>query len=97
MSPDPAAGSAPAGEHDTGAQVPVDPAAADGPADGNGPADGDAPTPRRKHRRAVGGTVPPTPEPDAGPRRSDDLDIAWGDQPSGSDDERFLREVPPHW
>lgn len=31
-------------------------------------------------------------------RSSDDTDQGWGEQPSGrDDDERFLREVPPHW
>jgi hypothetical protein len=29
----------------------------------------------------------------------DDLDVGWGDRPADSrdDDERFLRERPPHW
>ncbi|WP_372593528.1 hypothetical protein [Actinotalea sp.] len=52
---------------------------------------------RRRHRRAVGGTVPPGPEPRTNGPSPDDLDVGWGEQPSGSDDERFLREVPPHW
>lgn len=30
-------------------------------------------------------------------RSSDDLDVGWGDRPGGDDDERFLRDVPPHW
>jgi hypothetical protein len=30
-------------------------------------------------------------------RSSDDLDTGWGDRPGGNDDERFLRDVPPHW
>lgn len=75
---------------------------------GGGPASQDArgghgsgsegePRPRRERRRAVGGTVPPSPEPKVEQRASEDLDVAWGDQPAGSDDERFLREVPPHW
>ncbi len=55
------------------------------------------PRPRRRHRRAVGGTVPPAPEDEAGPRSPDDLDVGWGERPDGPDDERFLREVPPHW
>ncbi|PPK97293.1 hypothetical protein CLV92_104112 [Kineococcus xinjiangensis] len=33
-------------------------------------------------------------------RSADDSDRGWGDEPgagSGHDDERFLRDVPPHW
>lgn len=31
-------------------------------------------------------------------RSKDDVDAAWGDAHDGrDDDERFLREVPPHW
>ncbi len=31
-------------------------------------------------------------------RSKDDVDAAWGDADGGwNDDERFLREVPPHW
>lgn len=29
-------------------------------------------------------------------RASEDRDESWGDRP-GDDDERYLREVPPHW
>lgn len=33
-----------------------------------------------------------------GPGRApDDSDVGWGDRPEPDDDERFLREVPPHW
>lgn len=34
------------------------------------------------------------------PRSKDDLDVGWGGASDGgdtADDERFLREVPPHW
>ncbi len=30
-------------------------------------------------------------------RAPDDTDVGWGDRPDPDDDERFLREVPPHW
>jgi len=61
--------------------------------------DGAAPTaPRRgRHRRAFGGTTPRAAEPGEGTRSPDDLDVGWGEQAPGSDDERLLREVPPHW
>ncbi|MCV2395775.1 hypothetical protein OEB99_15775 [Actinotalea sp. M2MS4P-6] len=54
---------------------------------------------RRGYRRAVGGTRPTDqdePEPRA-PRAPEDTDTAWGERPDGDDDERILREVPPHW
>lgn len=64
--------------------------------------------PRRRSRRATGGTVPtvptvlggaeapPEPATPGEPRAPDDTDVGWG-QAQGDDDERFLREVPPHW
>lgn len=60
-----------------------------------------APRPRRR-RRAVGGTAPrgdgAVTDPVTGePRSADDADVGWGDRPDGGDDERFLRDVPPHW
>lgn len=61
----------------------------------------EAPARRRAHRRAVGGTAPPgtgaavTPA-DLG-RSRDDTDEGWGERPAPDDDERILREVPPHW
>ena len=56
------------------------------------------PAPRRgRHRRAYGGTTPGAAEPGDGTPSPDDLDVGWGEQAPGSDDERFLREVPPHW
>ena len=30
-------------------------------------------------------------------RSADDGDRGWGDEGPGRDDERFLRERPPHW
>ena len=58
----------------------------------------DVPEPRtaRRHRRVVrqGGedAAPVT------PRRSvDDSDTGWGDRPQESNDDRLLRDVPPHW
>lgn len=68
----------------------------------------DAPRPRRR-RRAVGGTPTGAEPVSAGPagadplvpgRSRDDTDQGWGGRPSvadDEDDERFLREVPPHW
>ena len=51
--------------------------------------------------------VPPTPTPEgdqapAGadrvlPRSPDESDVGWGGRPEDDDDERFRREVPPHW
>ncbi|WP_225755329.1 hypothetical protein [Actinotalea sp. Marseille-Q4924] len=56
---------------------------------------------RRGHRRATGGTAPPgttaAPAPAGLGRSPDDTDEGWGDRPGGDDDERILREVPPHW
>jgi hypothetical protein len=31
------------------------------------------------------------------PRSPDDSDVGWGGRADGDDDERLLREVPPHW
>lgn len=30
-------------------------------------------------------------------RAADDSDVGWGEPRGQDDDERFLREVPPHW
>jgi len=30
-------------------------------------------------------------------RSADDRDEGWGDAPAGDDDDRWLRERPPHW
>ncbi|WP_263117803.1 hypothetical protein [Cellulomonas sp. RIT-PI-Y] len=53
------------------------------------------PAPRR-HRRVVrrGGEDlgPDTPR-----RSADDSDTGWGDRPSESNDDRLIRDVPPHW
>ena len=35
--------------------------------------------------------------PPAWSRSRDDTDEGWGDRPAPDDDERILREVPPHW
>ncbi|WP_202628053.1 hypothetical protein [Cellulomonas sp. APG4] len=57
----------------------------------------------RRRRRAVGGTAPTgegaVTDPATGETRSaDDADVGWGERPEGrDDDERFLRDVPPHW
>ena len=48
--------------------------------------------------------VPPTPDGDRAPasadrvlpRSPDESDVGWGGRPE-DDDERFRREVPPHW
>jgi hypothetical protein len=54
---------------------------------------------RRRRRRATGGT--PAPAAERGTlvpgRSSDDTDTGWGERPPADDDERFLRDVPPHW
>ena len=40
---------------------------------------------------------PPTPEPPVLPDvTTDERDIGWGDPPDPGDDDRYLREVPPH-
>jgi len=43
-----------------------------------------------------GAEAPPEPATPGEPRAPDDTDVGWG-QAQGDDDERFLREVPPHW
>ncbi|MEV7973399.1 hypothetical protein [Cellulomonas sp. NPDC089187] len=52
-------------------------------------------TPRR-HRRAVrrGGETQDQVTPQ---RSTDDGDTGWGERPADSNDERLLRDVPPHW
>lgn len=56
--------------------------------------------PRRRHRRATGGTAPAgADEPVGGsvlPRSPDESGTGWGDEPDGND-ERLRRDVPPHW
>lgn len=66
----------------------------------------------RGHRRATGGTPPsdgtsPQAVPGAAVQHAaardpfavsrDDTDEGWGGPRDGGDDERILREVPPHW
>lgn len=63
------------------------------------PAEQAAVTPRgrRRHRRAVGGTARTEgPEPRA-PKDDADTEAGWGGRPETDDDERILREKPPHW
>jgi hypothetical protein len=49
---------------------------------------------RRGYRRATGGTAPAG--TDAPGRAPDDTDLGWN-EPTRDDDERILREKPPHW
>lgn len=81
----------------TGAAGPGEPEGGAGAAAG---ARAEEPQRRRRHRRAIGG-VPASPAPPAVegpvlPRSPDDEDTGWGEPPSGND-ERLLRDVPPHW
>lgn len=55
------------------------------------------PPPRRRGRRATGGAPAADPDPVLPRRSPDDTDEGWGEQPGGNDDERLLRDVPPHW
>lgn len=47
---------------------------------------------RRRRVRRVPDDAPVVPE-----RGADDSDVGWGAQPDPPDDERLLRERPPHW
>jgi hypothetical protein len=67
-----------------------------GRAAGSAPDPAGRPVRRRRHRRAVGGTAPQGPEPRA-IRAADDTEQGWGARPDPDDDERILREKPPHW
>ena len=42
------------------------------------------------------GPVRPSAEPVLPDRSLDDTDTGWGERPQ-DDDERYLRDVPPHW
>ncbi|MDT0167043.1 hypothetical protein Q9R32_15940 [Actinotalea sp. AC32] len=71
-----------------------------GPPDDEGTGETPAVPRRRGPRRATGGT-PATTTPADGARdpfgvSRDDTDEGWGGR-GGDDDERILREVPPHW
>ena len=61
------------------------------------PADGDetpdAALPAAGPVPAADAVVPSSSSPERAP---DDTDLGWGEL-GGDDDERFLREVPPHW
>lgn len=55
----------------------------------------DSPTGRRD-----AGQERPRPRDDAPlipDRSADDTDAGWGDRGSDSNDDRLLRDVPPHW
>jgi len=57
----------------------------------------DAAPRRRGYRRATGGTAPAgTQAPTTPGRAPDDTDVGWN-EPGRDDDERILREKPPHW
>ncbi len=65
-------------------------------ADGPGPTDAltsAAPGPRVRRRSAV---RPDDGEPVLPDTTRDERDLGWGDPPERNDDERLLREVPPH-
>jgi len=47
----------------------------------------------RRHRRVVR----PGADDPVLPRSPDDSDVGWGERPDPDDDERWRREVPPHW
>jgi hypothetical protein len=51
------------------------------------PSDG---VPRRPHHPAPDAPLIPT-------RSSDDSDTGWGERPDDANDDRLLRDVPPHW
>ncbi len=46
---------------------------------------------------APGGAGTPRERPVEEETSADDTDRGWGDEPAGDDDERFLRDRPPHW
>ena len=51
------------------------------------------PVPRVRRRSAV---RPSTAEPVLPDTTRDERDVGWGDAPEPDDDDRLLREVPPH-
>lgn len=75
---------------------------AEGPAD-DGPAPTEQAVPARRPRARRRATAPQTGAGRDGtvpvlPGRSvDDTDAGWGERPADDEDERFLRDVPPHW
>ncbi|WP_024285463.1 hypothetical protein [Cellulomonas sp. KRMCY2] len=52
---------------------------------------------RRRRRRATRGVPRADADPVIPSRSADDTDEGWGEPSGPGDDERFLREVPPHW
>jgi hypothetical protein len=66
---------------DTGAEQPDDEAGVD---------PGDAPTAPTPPARTAPAPLPPT-------QSSEDTDAGWGEYRAGDDDDRFLRDRPPHW
>jgi hypothetical protein len=57
------------------------------------PGDRSRPTPTVRRRSAAGPDTPESVLPDT---TRDERDVGWGDAPEPDDDERLLREVPPH-
>lgn len=55
-----------------------------------------ADAPRRATRPATNAPAHRA-DPPVLPRSKDDVDVGWGGTPERDDDERILREVPPHW
>ena len=43
------------------------------------------------------GDQPPASDDPVLPRSPDESDVGWGGRAEDDDDERFRREVPPHW
>ncbi|MFC7161069.1 hypothetical protein ACFQL5_02085 [Aquipuribacter hungaricus] len=67
---------------------------------------GDSGNPRQAGAPSTTGPTPPTHVPSRAGLRgepvvpgvsSDDTDLGWGGRPDGDDDDRILRERPPHW
>ena len=52
---------------------------------------------RRRRRRATRGVPRADADPVIPTRSADDTDEGWGEPSGPADDERFIREVPPHW
>lgn len=37
------------------------------------------------------------PDDDPPEQGEDETDVGWGDQPEPDDDDRYIRDRPPHW